>query len=147
MDPVWCTRGQGLVDPIETCTKMILTEFPDIAGIWLFGSAASGQDTSGSDIDLALLHTKKLDRVRLWQCAQSVAARVGREIDLIDLLDASTVLRAQVMENGKRVYCADKFMCDRFETESLTDYLRFADERKGLLEDIRARGKVLGHDG
>jgi hypothetical protein len=49
------------------------------------------------------------------------------------------------MENAS--ICSDKFKCDLFETEALTDYLRFADERKEILEDIKSRGKVLGNNG
>lgn len=135
------------MDAIENSADIIRKEFPDVAGIWLFGSAASGLESVESDIDLAVLPANKADKVKLWQCAQSIASKVGKEIDLIDLLDASTVLRAQVMQDGKLIYCADKLLCDRFETEALTDYLRFDEGRKELLEDIKSRGKVFDQDG
>jgi hypothetical protein len=56
-------------------------------------------------------------------------------------------IRAQVMQNGKLIYSADKFKCDLFETEALTDYLRFNEERKEILEDIKSRGTVFGNHG
>jgi predicted nucleotidyltransferase len=132
---------------IDICADTITREFPNVAGIWLFGSNASGTDSVASDIDMAILFPERVDKIKLWQCAELIASRVNKDIDLIDLSEASTVLRAQVMQDGKRVYCADKSKCDIFETEALTDYLRFNDERKELLADIKARGKVLSDDG
>lgn len=115
---------------------------PEIAGAWLFGSAASGGDTEQSDIDLAILLSAKTDKVKIWQCAEAVASEIGRDVDIIDMNEASTIMRAQILNNGKRIYCADKYRCDLFETEALTDYVRFNEERKEILEDIKTRGKV-----
>jgi uncharacterized protein len=135
------------MDIIEICRETIKDDFPEVIGVWLFGSFARHESlTAESDIDLAVLLPQKADALRLWQCAQRIASKmVTREVDLIDLIDASTVLRAQIMQDGKLIYCADKYKCDLFETEALTDYLRFSEERKDLLEDIRMRGKVLGN--
>lgn len=135
------------MDINDTCVNTIKEEFPNVAGVWLFGSTASGESSAASDIDLALLLPHKVDSVKLWQCAQRIASGVDKEVDLVDLVGASTVMRAQVVQNGKRIYCADRFLCDKFETESLTDYLRFSEERKDLLEDIKSRGNVLGNHG
>ena len=132
---------------IDTCVETIKEKFPNVTGIWLFGSIASETGSANSDIDLAVLLQQKADNVELWQCAQQIATQAGKDVDLIDLLDASTVLRAQIIQDGKRIYCSDKFRCDLFETDTLSDYLRFADERREILEDIKSRGKVLGNNG
>lgn len=100
-----------------------------------------------SDIDVAVLPCSKLDKIKLWHCSQSIASKCNKNVDLIDLLDASTVLRAQILNTGKRVFCSDQLRCDLFETEALADYLRFKDERKELLEDIESRKKVFGENG
>jgi len=134
------------MDISKACADIIIGEFPGIYGIWLFGSTVSGLACAGSDIDLAILPAGKIDKVRIWQCSQRIASAIGKDVDQVDLLDASTVMRAQIIESGKRIYCADQFVCDKFETEVLTDYLRFAESRKELIEDIRSRGKVFGND-
>lgn len=133
------------MDIRQVGSATIKTTFPDVVGIWLFGSTDSSMETQESDIDLAVLTaSNKLDKIKLWQCAQSIAGQVGRNVDLIDLLDASTVLRAQIMNTGKQIYCCDQMRCNLFETEALADYLRFADERRELLEDITSRRKIFG---
>jgi len=135
------------VDIANTCTTIINEDLQDVLGVWIFGSVASGLDVADSDIDLAVLSTDKIDKVRLWKCSQRIASAVRREVDLVDLIDASTVMRSQIVQSGKRIYCADNFICDKFETEALTDYLRFNEERREILEDIKSRGRVLGTDG
>ena len=135
------------MDTIDICVEIVREKFPNVVGIWLFGSTASETQSTDSDIDLSVLGQQKIDSVALWQCAQQIATRLDKEIDLIDLLEASTVLRAQIIQSGRLIYCGDKFKCDLFETETLTDYLRFADERKEILEDIKIRGRVLGNNG
>lgn len=136
-----------LVNIIDICVTKIKEEFPDVSGIWLFGSNVSGTTTAASDIDLAILLPQKSNRIKLWQCAQSIAGAVNKEIDLIDLLEASTVMRNQIMREGKRIFDTDGFKCDMFETEALTEYLRFNEERREVLEDVKSRGKVLGNNG
>ncbi len=135
------------MDIIDTCISTIKEEFPSATGVWLFGSTASKDSTVASDIDLAILLPQKADSLKLWQCAQSIAGKVDKDIDLVDLLEASTVFCAQVMQNGKLVYFADKFKCDMFELQALSSYLRFNEERKELLDDIKSRGKVFGNNG
>jgi predicted nucleotidyltransferase len=132
---------------VDACLDTIKREFPDVTGVWLFGSTAIGESHASSDIDLAILSPRKIDSVRLWQCAQRIATLLYKDVDLVDLLDASTVMRAQVVQNGKLIFCSDRFTCDLFETHALTDYLRFSEERKALIADIKARGKVLGEHG
>ncbi len=132
------------MDILEVCVSAIKEKFPDVVGIWLFGSTATGSDVAGSDVDLAILSNGNIERVELWHVAQLIARKIGKDIDIVDLLPASTVLRAQVVRNGQRIYCADKLKCDTFETEALTDYLRFSEQRHELLKDIESRGKVFG---
>ena len=133
------------MDIIETCIATIKEVFPSATGIWLFGSMASGDSTQTSDIDLAILLSEKADSVKLWQCSQQIASQLDADVDLVDLLEASTVFRAQIMQKGKLVYHADKFRCDMFETEALSNYVRFNEERKELLGEIKSRGKVFGN--
>ncbi len=129
---------------INLSIEIIKEGFPNVVGIWLFGSVAAQTASANSDIDLAVLLPQKANSIELWKCAQKIASKLGKEVDLIDLLEASTVLRSQIMQEGSNIFCADKFKCDLFETESLTDYLRFSEERKEVLEAIKSRGTVLG---
>lgn len=75
--------------------------------IYLFGSAATGHVRPDSDIDIAFLSDKRsLDQ--RFMLAQQSAERLQRNVDLIDLKQASTVFQAQIVSSGKVIYCADE---------------------------------------
>jgi len=122
----------------------IRSEIPDVLAVYLFGSAATGELRPDSDIDLAILCTTPLPTVRLWSLAQSLAVSAGRDVDLIDLQSASTVVRAQVISTGKRVFCTDESVCGEFEDWVYSDYARLNEERRHILDDISERGRIYG---
>jgi uncharacterized protein len=135
------------MDLTANAVRLLTNELPNLLGIWLFGSVAAGHETRESDVDLAVLSEQELDRVKLWQCAQDIASALNTEVEIVDLHSASTVLRAQIIQSGKRIYTADKYRCDLFETEALSDLLRFNEERAELLEDVRQTGRVFPANG
>ena len=76
--------------------------------------------------------------------AQVSAAEYSRDVDLIDLQQASTVMRIQVISTGERLYCSDEHACELFEDFVYSSYAHFNEERAGILRDIAQRGSVYG---
>ncbi|CAN5252432.1 type II toxin-antitoxin system antitoxin [soil metagenome] len=126
----------------ELAVPLICKAIPGVSGIYLFGSIGTPYETPASDVDLAILPTKTISTLKCWKLAQKVAETVQRDVDLIDLLQASTVFRFQIISTGKRIYCRDKNSCDRFEMTVYSTYLRFNEERREILEDIKKRGRI-----
>jgi len=122
----------------------IRSEIPGVVAIYLFGSAAAGELRTDSDIDLAVLPAAPVPAANLWSLAQALAVTAGRDVDLIDLQSASTVMRAQVISTGKRLYCAKGLLCSEFEGRAYSDYARLNEERRYILGDIRERGRIYG---
>lgn len=122
----------------------LCASLPDVVAVYLFGSAASGKMHPESDIDMAVLADSPIDSERLWRLAQDISAILNIEVDLVDLRLASTVMRMQIVESGKRVYCCDQAVCDAFEDFIFSDFARLNEERAGILEDIEQRGAVYG---
>lgn len=91
---------------------------PEVAAIYLFGSADTPDARADSDVDIAFLSRQPVDASRRWEFAQRLAARLGREVDLVDLGEASTVMRAQVVAHGRRLYCNDDAACARAKRRS-----------------------------
>jgi len=129
--------------PPETVEK-ICASLPDVMAVYLFGSAASGKMHPESDIDMAVLADSPIDPEKLWKLAQDMAAMLGLEVDIIDLRQASTVMRMQIVEGGKRLYCRDQAACDALEDFVFSDFARLNEERAGILEDVERRGAVYG---
>lgn len=122
--------------------EKILEKFPDVIAIYLFGSYGTEFETPESDLDLAILRKDTIDAVILWDLAQQIAIKIDRDVDLIDLTQASTILSFQIVDNGKRIYCKDKHRCDAFENMIDSEYLNFRQLRADLVKDIKQRGRI-----
>lgn len=124
--------------------KILLDVIPDCQAIYRFGTWLTKDERPDSDIDLAVLPSAPLEPVFRWELAQRLAVRAGRDVDLIDLLRASTVLRMQVVAHGQRIYCADLNQVEVFEDFVYSSYARLNEERRCILADVRARGNIYG---
>ena len=119
-------------------------EFTELLAVYRFGSFGTEYERPGSDLDLVVYAGSSLPVVELWNVAQKLAAAVGRDVDIVDLATASTVMRSQVIRGGERVYCADELACETFENYMYSSYARLNEERREILQDILRRGSVYG---
>ncbi len=122
----------------------LLASFPDTLAVYWFGSFSAGDEHPKSDLDLALFPVAPLDPVARWEAVPKMAQIAGRDVDLVDLLSASTVIRMQVVAHGRRLYAADENQVGRFEDRVFSDYARLNGERRGILETIQQTGTVYG---
>jgi len=131
---------------METCKDsiihLILRAMPDVKAIYLFGSWGKPCQRENSDIDIAILPTGPVDHAHCWELAQDVAMSVRRDVDLIDMLSASTVFRYQALTHGERIYCGDRAGAESFESRILSDFVRLNEARHGILQSIRETGSV-----
>lgn len=112
--------------------------------VYLFGSAAKGNMREDSDIDLGFISDEKLDAYEVFMIAQELADLLGREVDLVDLNQASTVFQLQVISKGKVIHSADETRRKLFELLVLKKYTRLNEERQVILEKIKERGSIYG---
>lgn len=115
-----------------------LAEF-EPAVVYLFGSAVTNRLVAASDVDIAFLPRRPCDPMAVFDAAQRLAGDLGRDVDLIDLLRASAVFRAQVLGTGTAVHVADHQKRAEFEMYVLSDYARTNEERREVLK------AYLGH--
>jgi predicted nucleotidyltransferase len=112
--------------------------------IYRYGSAGTEHERPDSDVDLAVLPARPLPFDISLALAGDLGDIVRRPVDLVDLLKAPTILRAQIIAYGERLYCADERACSLFEDYVFSSYARFNEERRELVADILARGSVYG---
>lgn len=128
----------------QQLTDLLRDVLPDCQAIYRFGSWGTAAERPDSDIDLAVLPHAPLDPVQRWELAQKLASLARRDVDLVDLLRASTVLRMQVVANGQRLFTADVNAVAQFEDTVFSSYARLNEERRGILDDVRQRGNIHG---
>jgi predicted nucleotidyltransferase len=110
----------------------------------LFGSAAWDGLRPESDIDLAFLSEKAIDAYELFLLAQQVAELVGRDVDLIDLRKASTVLKAQITSKGRVIYSSGTIRQMEFGMQSLKEYALLNEERQEILDRFAEGAEPYG---
>jgi len=114
-----------------------------LLAVYLFGSHVRGEAGADSDIDLAVLVRGKADPVKLWELGQSLAAQFNRDVDLIDLRAASTVMQYQIITTGRRLW-ETQSQGSLYESAILSEKTELDTARAGLLSDIRDEGTVYG---
>ena len=124
--------------------EYISTAIPDLIALYRFGSQAKGTARPHSDIDLAVLSHNPIARLHRFELAQELATRLHRDVDLIDLRAASTVMRMQVLSTGTCLATFDDLARRTFEMYAYADYARLNEERRDILKGIAARGLVYG---
>ncbi len=112
-------------------------EIPDLQGIYLFGSYVDNSMMRESDIDIAFLTSAILTKVEKWRIQESLACVLDRNIDLVDINEASVILRTEIVEKGKRIYTANVLACESFEVISYSLYSDLNENRIDILNDYR----------
>lgn len=137
--------GPGQLDE-QAIVASVREAFPEVQGIYLFGSYADGTQQPGSDVDLALLFqpsgytgTRNLPMHPLRRRLHGI---VRRDFDLVDLRRASTVLQKEVVMLGRRIYCADETAGDEFDVGVMSRYQKLNEERAEILEQFRTTGRA-----
>jgi predicted nucleotidyltransferase len=122
--------------------RIIREAIPDVIAIYRFGSTVQGPTHGESDIDLAILAPALLDPVRRFELQERLAVALRRNVDLVDLRAASTVMRMQVISQRTLLDVSDRSVQESFEDHTYSAYARLNEERKGILEQVRREGTV-----
>ena len=129
---------------LDTIRERIQDTVPDLVAIYQFGSSVQGGEHAESDLDLALLAQSPLPNLKRWELQEDLAAKFGRDVDLVDLRSATTVMQAQVLNSGTVLAELDRTARHEYEMRVCSAYAMLNEERAGILEDVQARGRVYG---
>ena len=128
----------------QAIINLLCAQIDDPIAIYLFGSMAADTVHDSSDIDLAVLPQEPLSNVLRWDIQQELANALGKAVDLVDLLSASTVMRLQVVTTAELLYEGDNTKRAEFEMLALSMYARLNEERREILEQVKREGRVYG---
>ncbi len=129
---------------LDEAVAALVAAVPSAIAVYQFGSSVSNQGTAESDLDLAILAGDPLDPVLRFDRAQEISRLVGRDVDLVDLRAASAVMAMQVLATGRLLVEHDADARGAFEDRTFGAYARLNEERRGILERVRAEGSVYG---
>jgi predicted nucleotidyltransferase len=119
--------------------NFLVKKIPELLGIYIFGSYVGNTMTTESDIDIAFLSFQKISPVDKWKIQENLASKLGRNVDLVDLKDASVVLRSEIIENGIRIFTGNAYECDNFEVTTYSMYADLNESRIHILNDFKEK--------
>jgi len=111
--------------------------------IMIFGSYAKGTNRHNSDIDIAFFcRGGPLPAYETFMAAQELANLIKFDVDLIDLMRASTVFKAEIYTSGLLLYTEDETFFKEQQMTALSMYAKFNAERKVILDKIYESGSI-----
>lgn len=121
--------------------------FPDVQAVYLFGSFGTAHETASSDVDIAILLPPEQARTVtarvLFDVRSMLEEALHRDVDLVNLREVNTVFRNEVVKEVRRIHCADPYAADVFEMLTMSFYQKLNEERKDILAEIAASGRIL----
>jgi len=131
--------------PLTSIVRIVLEHYPEAQAIYLFGSYGTENEWPDSDVDIAVLlppaEAKRAGALDMGDLRLALEALLGKDVDLINLRQVSTVLQKEVVFADRRIFCADVYAADEFEMLTLSFYQKLNQERAGVLADGLANGR------
>jgi len=125
-------------------TRIIREAVPDVVAVYRFGSTIRGDERADSDVDLAVLAAAPLDPVQRFALQEELAIALRRNVDLVDLRRASTVMAMQVVSTGKPICVVDRAAHELFADYVFASYARLNEERRAILQQALREGTIHG---
>lgn len=132
------------MDYIEKLEESEVLKHEDIAAVYLYGSQATGNSHSGSDVDIGLVleEDSEMDFAEQSELERSLTEEMGRKVDLRVLNGADNRFIYNVLKNGDLVLSNDEGKRIEFEHRVMRNYLDmkpFYDEY-----DRKVRERITG---
>ena len=120
--------------------KAALASGPRLRLAMVFGSAARGRLHQASDVDIAIIPEDAQLPLREELRLQVELTRVaGRDVDLVRLDRAPTLVRYQVAKHGIALFESGPFEAARFTAAAVSEYLDFEPSLRRAAEVFRRR--------
>jgi predicted nucleotidyltransferase len=128
------------VEPLIANLSRVLEGGPALRLAVLFGSHATGRARATSDVDLAILpRDSSMPLGRELELAAELSRTVGREVDLVRIDQASTLLRWQIARDGVLLLADPAWEWIRFRANAASDHAEIKDAINRAAELFRRR--------
>jgi predicted nucleotidyltransferase len=123
----------------------IFKKYPDIQAVYLFGSVASGNANSHSDIDLAILPRNSSLREKKLDILADLTRHGFNNVDVVFLDIRDIVVRFEAVHQNRLIYCAQGFDVGSFFSLTIRQYFDFLPYLKVQREAYKQRMLENGH--
>jgi len=130
---------------IDAIKDAVLQHYPSTQAIYLFGSYQTEDEWPDSDVDVALLlspgESRKAGSLMMSELHAALGSMLGRDVDIVNLRRAPTVLQKEVVMADRRIYTADRYSAEEFEMLTMSFYQKLNEERAGIIQSALNDGR------
>jgi uncharacterized protein len=110
---------------------------PEVRLAFLFGSTVTRGLESARDLDVAVAFTRTISLMEQCQLGEHLEEVAGREVDLVDLDCASTLLRSEVARHGVVLWTRDRRDLIEFRARAPLEFFDLQPYREHQSEGLR----------
>ena len=133
-------------DQIAELIRTLLAAYPEVQGIYLYGSAAEGGLGADSDVDIAVLlphrRANAAGSLAMSEARFELEHMLGRPVDLVNARTSPAVLQKEIVATGACVFARDPVSIDEYEMRVLSAYGKLNEERKEILDAFLETGRA-----
>ncbi len=129
---------------IEERVRDVLAAEAAVRFALLFGSTVTRGPEAARDVDLAVAFSAPPPLLEIARLAGALEDAVGRPVDVIDLGEATTLLRWEALRTGRAVFCRDGDGLAEFRARVPLEYFDLEPHR--VRQSAGLRRTVLGAD-
>ncbi|MFY7953054.1 MAG: type VII toxin-antitoxin system MntA family adenylyltransferase antitoxin [Armatimonadaceae bacterium] len=127
----------------DAVVEFLREQIPGLRSVHLFGSRATGDWTSASDVDISVLGERPLEPLDLFRIAADLTVFLGAEVDLVDLRNVSTLLKYKIVTEGIRLWALD-WRSEDYELAALREKFDWDIQSREHRAEILRSGNVRG---
>ena len=129
----------------DVIARTVLQHYPIAQAVYLFGTYGTADERPDSDVDIAVLlspdEAKREEHMAMSDAYLALERLLGKDVDLINLRQVSTVFQKEIIMADRRIYCANSYAADEFEMLVLSLYQKLNEERAEVLAEGLRSGR------
>lgn len=124
----------------------LVSQFPDVAAVYLYGSRANGTVLEDSDWDLALLFAPRRspEADTVFEVQVELSAELRAEVDVVVLSLEQLVLAKEVWEKGRILLDKQPLVRQTYEMNLLSAYAEYREDLQPVIAAYSFSESVYG---
>ena len=124
----------------------LVSQFPDVAAVYLYGSRANGTVLEDSDWDLALLFAPRRspEADTVFKVQVELSAELRAEVDVVVLSLEQLVLAKEVWEKGRILLDKQPLVRQTYEMNLLSAYAEYREDLQPVIAAYSFSESVYG---
>lgn len=119
--------------------RTVFSAYPEIEGVYLFGSSAADGETNFSDIDLAIVDSDPSIQEKKVDIYADLVKQGFEKVDIVFFNSADLVLQFEIIRHNKLIFRKEQFDHGELYSKTIRKYFDFEPYLKRQREKLKER--------